>query len=91
MVKSSENMNPSREQRNGTENVLYSSRARKRTRQSNDSLAASSTRLCRQLLARSDLDALVGSSRSHSGSAHAVLDLLSHRHERLLNIGGALG
>ena len=54
------------------------------------SLTASSRGLCGQLCARSDLDALIGARRVDSCSAHTVLDLLGHRHERLLDIGGAL-
>jgi hypothetical protein len=57
----------------------------------NGRLAASTRGLCGQLLARSDFDALVGTSGADSGSTHAVLDLLGHGHEGLLNIGGTLG
>lgn len=57
----------------------------------NGRLAASTRGLCRQLLARSDFDALVGTSGTDSGSTHAVLDLLGHGHEGLLDIGGTLG
>ena len=54
-------------------------------------LAASSCRLGRQLLSRSDLDVLVLSRRVHGRCSHTILDLLSHRHEGLFDIGGALG
>lgn len=54
-------------------------------------LAASTARLCWQLLSRSDLDALAGASRADGGSSHAILDLLGHGHESLLDVGGALG
>jgi len=71
---------------------LYCTLGSKRKGQkSKDSLAASSIGLCRQLLTCSDLDVLVGSSGGHCGSTHAILDLLGHSHESLLDIGGTLG
>jgi hypothetical protein len=54
-------------------------------------LAASSTGLGRQLLARSDLDVLAGARGINIGSSHTVFDLLSHGQESLLDVGGALG
>lgn len=54
-------------------------------------LAASSCRLGRQLLSRSDLDVLASTSGANGRSTHTILDLLGHGHEGLFDVGGALG